>query len=219
MISDALQRVEERIERAAARARRARNQITLVGVSKVMPAAAIEEAYRAGLRNFGENYVQEFQHKSAGLGPLPGAVFHLIGHLQGNKASPAAELFHVIQTVDSIRLARRLHDTGRPLRVLIEVKLSPESAKSGVEEAGLPALVESVRSLPGLDLQGLMVMPPWPKHPEDSRPYFSRLRQLAGQNRLRELSMGMSGDFETAIEEGSTIIRIGTAIFGPRPKH
>lgn len=216
MIAESLARVNERIEKAARRAGRAREQITLIGVSKIMPAAAVREAYEAGLRHFGENYVQEFEAKRRDLGDLPGAVFHMIGHLQSNKARAAADLFHVIHTVDSARLARRLNETGKQLQVLIEVKLSPEATKSGVEEQRLPELAECIRGLDKLELRGLMAMPPWPKNPEDSRPYFRRLRSLAEKLRLPELSMGMSGDFEVAIEEGATMIRIGTAIFGPR---
>ncbi|HZS50040.1 MAG TPA: YggS family pyridoxal phosphate-dependent enzyme [Bryobacterales bacterium] len=216
MIAESLARVNERIEKAARRAGRAREQITLIGVSKIMPATAVREAYEAGLRHFGENYVQEFEAKRKELGDLPGAVFHMIGHLQSNKARAAADLFHVIHTVDSARLARRLNETGKQIQVLIEVKLSPEATKSGIEEQRLPELAECIRSLDKLELRGLMVMPPWPKNPEDSRPYFRRLRSLAEKLRLPELSMGMTGDFEVAIEEGATMIRIGTAIFGPR---
>lgn len=216
MIADNLARVEERIEQAARRAGRRREEITLLAVTKIFPAAAIRQAYQAGLRHFGENYVQEFQIKKSELGDLPGAVFHLIGHLQSNKSRQAAELFEVIQSVDSERLARRLDEAGRPLRVLIEVKLSPEETKTGASEQDLPALVDAVRGLGRLDLRGLMVMPPWPKDPEDSRPYFRRLRALAERHGLAELSMGMTGDFEVAIEEGATLIRVGTAIFGPR---
>ncbi len=218
MIAEALARVEDRIAQAARRAGRRREEITLIGVSKVMPAAAIEQAYQAGLRHFGENYVQEFEAKSKELGRLDGAVFHMIGHVQSNKAHLAAGLFDVIQTVDTARLARRLNEAGKPLRVLLEVKLSPEETKTGVEEAELPALIETVRGCERLDLRGLMVMPPWPKNPEDSRPYFRRLRELAERHGLPELSMGMSGDFEVAIEEGSTMIRVGTAIFGSRKR-
>jgi len=215
-IAQGLARVAERIGAAARRAGRRPEEITLIGVSKVMPAAAICEAYRAGVRHFGENYVQEFAAKRPEMGDLPGAVFHMIGHVQANKAAPAAQWFDVIQTVDSVRLARRLNEAGRRLAALIEVKLSPEQAKSGVEEQELPGLVEAVGGLEHLDLRGLMVMPPWPKNPEDSRPYFRQLRRLGEQYRLPELSMGMSGDFEVAIEEGATLVRVGTAIFGPR---
>ncbi len=218
MIAEGLARVEERIEQAARRAGRRREEITLIGVSKVMPAAAIREAYQAGVRHFGENYVQEFAQKRPEVGELPEAVFHMIGHVQSNKARQAAELFDVIQTVDNARLARRLDETGKRLKVLIEVKLSPEETKTGVDPADLPALIETVQGLHCLELRGLMVMPPWPKNPEDSRPYFRRLRELAAAHGMRELSMGMSGDFEVAVEEGATLIRVGTAIFGPRKK-
>ena len=216
MIAEGLAQIEERIEQAARRAGRRREEITLIGVSKIKPAAAIREAYQAGLRHFGENYVQEFQTKRAELGDLPGATFHMIGHLQSNKARQAAELFDVIQTVDSARLARRLDETGKRLQVPIEVRLSEEEAKTGVAEDELPALIEVVRGLEHLELRGLMVMPPWPETPEDSRPYFRRLRELGAAHGLRDLSMGMTGDFEVAIEEGATMIRIGTAIFGKR---
>ncbi len=218
VIAEGLARVEERIERAARRAGRRREEITLIGVTKVKPASAIREAYQAGLRHFGENYVQEFASKRPEIGDLPGAVFHMIGHVQSNKARQAAGLFDVIQTVDTDRLARRLNEAGRPLQVLIEVKLSAEEAKTGVAEQDLPGLIAAIRGLEQLDLRGLMVMPPWPEHPEDSRPYFRRLRELGAQHGLPELSMGMTGDFEVAIEEGATLVRIGTAIFGRREK-
>ncbi len=216
LIPDALARVEERIARAAARAGRRREEITLIGVTKVKPAEAIREAYEAGLRHFGENYVQEFAAKRPALGDLPGAEFHMIGHLQSNKAAAAAELFDVIQTVDTAKLARRLNDAGRRLRVFLEVKLSEEATKSGVPPGELPALVDAVRGCEGLELRGLMVMPPWSDQPEHSRPYFRRLRELGAQFGLPDLSMGMSNDFEVAIEEGATLIRVGTAIFGAR---
>jgi len=216
LIRDALERVEERIARAAVRAGRRRDQITLIGVTKVMPASRLGEAYQAGLRHFGENYVQEFAGKRAELGEMPGAVFHMIGHLQSNKARAAAELFDVIQTVDSERLARRLDEAGKPLQVLIEVKLSGEETKSGADERDVPALAEAVRRCGRLDLRGLMVMPPWSDDAEVSRPYFRRLRELGERLEFVELSMGMSHDFEVAIEEGATMIRVGTAIFGSR---
>lgn len=216
LIAEGLAQVEERIAQVARRAGRRPEEITLIGVSKVKPAAALREAYEAGLRHFGENYVQEFAGKRPELGPMPGAVFHMIGHLQGNKAQAAAELFDVVQTVDSARLARRLNEAGRRLGVLLEVKLSPEETKTGVDPRELPALVEAVRGMERLELRGLMVMPPWPEQAEDSRPYFRRLRELAAGLKLPELSMGMSGDFEVAIEEGATLVRVGTAIFGSR---
>jgi hypothetical protein len=211
--------VEDRIARAATRSGRRREDITLVAVTKKFPAEAIEEAARLGVRHFGENYVQEFETKRAALASLTGARFHLIGHLQANKARKAVELFDVIQTVDSARLAERLDQasTGAgPIDVLLEVKLSPEESKAGVSPEDLPRLVEAVAGCPNLRLRGLMTMPPWSDQAEPSRPYFRRLRALAGENGLAELSMGMSHDFETAIEEGATLVRIGTALFGPR---
>jgi hypothetical protein len=211
-----LENVTRRLERALRRTQRSR--ITLVAVTKVFPAEVIRQAYALGLRDFGENYVQEFESKYPQVVDLKDARFHLIGHLQSNKARRAAEIFHIIQTVDSEKLSRRLNDASRSLEVMLEVKLSPEQAKSGVSPADLPALIETVRRLPQLRLLGLMTMPPWSDNPEDSRPYFQRLRSLAEQHGLAELSMGMSHDFEVAIEEGATMIRVGTALFGRRVK-
>jgi PLP dependent protein len=217
-LSDNLAAVRSRIAHAADRSRRDPAGITLLAVTKVFPASAILEAYDLGLREFGENYVQEFEGKSPEVAGLSGARFHLIGHLQSNKSRKAAELFHVIQTVDSAKLARRLDESGRPLDVMLEVKLSEEEAKSGADPAELPALIDGVRACPNLTLLGLMTMPPWSDDPEASRPYFRRLRELGGQHGLRGLSMGMSHDLETAIEEGSTCVRVGTALFGKRKK-
>ncbi len=217
-LADRLAGVEERLAQALQRSGRRREEITLIGVSKVHPAAALREAYEAGLRHFGENYVQEFQAKRPEVGELPGAVFHMIGHLQSNKARLAIDLFDVIHTVDTARLARRLQEAGKRMQVLIEVKLSTEEAKTGISETELPALIDAIRELPCLDLRGLMVMPPWTENAEESRPYFRRLREIAARHALPELSMGMSHDFEAAIEEGATMIRVGTAIFGPRRK-
>ena len=214
--------LRRRIAEAAERAGRRPDEITLIAVSKTFPAEAIRTAYRAGLRDFGENYVQEFEAKTAALEELPGARFHLIGHLQSNKARRAVQLFDSIQTVDSLRLARRLEEavaSSRPERklpVMIEVKLSPEESKAGVTPEQLPELVEALRACPHLQLTGLMTMPPYSEHAEDSRPYFRRLRALAQLYRLPQLSMGMSHDFEVAIEEGATHVRIGTALFGRR---
>lgn len=215
-MKDRLEQVEERIARACARAGRRREEITLIAVTKVFPPEVIREAYDLGLRDFGENYVQEFESKKPRLAGLAGARFHLIGHLQSNKSRRAAELFDVIQTVDSPKLARRLNEAGKPLEVMIEVKLSEEESKSGVGEEVTPALVDAVRACARLNLTGLMTMPPWSEDPEASRPYFRRLRALAERCGVRGLSMGMSHDFETAIEEGATHIRVGTALFGPR---
>ncbi len=216
MLADRLQAVEERIGTAAARCGRKRGEITLVAVTKVFPASAIREAYALGLRDFGENYVQEFEGKAPLVSDLPEARFHLIGHLQSNKARRASELFHTIQTVDSAKLARRLNEAGKRLDVFIEVKLSPEDSKAGTGSEELGGLVEAIRGCPNLNLRGLMTMPPWSDDPELSRPYFRRLRELAAGHGLRDLSMGMSHDFEVAIEEGATFIRVGTALFGKR---
>src|SRR6185437_4590111 len=183
----ALAEVRARMARAAERARRDPDSITLLAVSKVFPASAIRQAYELGLREFGENYVQEFETKAPQAGGLPGARFHLIGHLQSNKAKRAAELFQVIQTVDSVKLARRLDESGHPLDVMLEVKVSPEQAKAGADPADLPALIEAVRACPNLRLLGLMTMPPWSENPEASRPYFRRLRELAEQFGLAQL--------------------------------
>ena len=210
--------VRARIERAAERSRRDPAGILLLAVTKIFPAEAIQEAYALGLREFGENYVQEFERKAPSLGGLAGARFHLIGHLQSNKAVKAAELFQVVQTVDSAKLARRLNDAGRVLDIMLEVKLSEEESKHGVDPVGVPALIEAVRACPNLRLRGLMTMPPWSEDPEAPRGYFRTLRELAQAHGLAELSMGMSNDLETAIEEGSTCVRVGTALFGKRRK-
>ncbi len=219
MFRERLEQVETRIANAASHSGRRRSDITLLAVTKIFPADVIREAYDLGLREFGENYVQEFETKQAELGDCPGARFHLIGHLQSNKAKKAAEIFDVIQTVDSVKLARRLDENQRPLDVMIEVKLSEEAAKAGADPGELPALIEAIRACPHLRLLGLMTMPPWSEDAEQSRPYFARLRALAGQHRLSGLSMGMSHDLEVAIEEGATMVRIGTALFGPRRKN
>jgi hypothetical protein len=215
-LADKLAAVRERIVRAAARARRDPASITLLAVTKVFPAAVIREAYELGLREFGENYVQEFEGKHPEVANLAGARFHLIGHLQSNKSRRAAELFQVIQTVDSAKLARRLDETGRALEVMLEVKLSPEEAKSGAAPADLPALIDAVRACSHLRLLGLMTMPPWSDDPEASRTSFARLRELGERHSLPQLSMGMSHDLEAAIEEGATCVRVGTALFGKR---
>ncbi len=215
-LRERLAAVRERIGRAAARVGRDPAEITLLAVTKLFPAAAIREAYQLGLREFGENYVQEFERKAPEVADLNGARFHLIGHLQSNKSQKAAELFQVIQTVDSPKLARRLNDAGRALDVMLEVKLSEEEAKSGADPASLAELIEAVRGCGNLRLLGLMTMPPWTEDPEASRPYFRRLRELAERHGLRQLSMGMSHDLEAAIEEGATCVRVGTALFGKR---
>jgi pyridoxal phosphate enzyme (YggS family) len=217
-LGERLNAVRERIARAAERAHRDPQTILLLAVTKVFPATVIEEAYALGLREFGENYVQELEGKYGQVHNLEGVRFHLIGHLQSNKSGKAAELFDVVQTVDSAKLARRLSDAGRSLEVMLEVKLAPEEAKSGAAPEELPDLIAAVQALARLRLTGLMTMPPWSDDSEASRPYFRRLRELAERHGLPQLSMGMSGDLEVAIEEGSTCVRVGTALFGKRKK-
>ena len=217
-LRERIDQVEDRIQTAAHRSGRTRDQITLVAVTKKFSAAVMCEAYSLGLRVFGENYVQEFAEKRPALRGLTEAQFHLIGHLQSNKARQATDVFGVIETVDSPKLARRLDESGKPLELMIEVKLSPEGTKAGAAPEELPALIDAIRACPNLRLTGLMTMPPWSDDPEVSRPYFRRLAELARIHQLAKLSMGMSHDLEAAIEEGATHIRVGTALFGPRPK-
>ncbi|HYA89362.1 MAG TPA: YggS family pyridoxal phosphate-dependent enzyme [archaeon] len=220
-----LEEIRERIARAAERAGRAAADVTLVAVSKTFPAEAIRAAYSAGVRHFGENRVQEWESKAPLLGDLD-ATWHLIGHLQSNKARRAAHLFHRVDSVDSIALAQKLDaaaaEEGKCLRVLIEVHLGEETTKSGVAEAELTELAREIAMLPQLELLGLMAIPPFTEDPEGARPYFRKLHELRdGLSRafgkaLPVLSMGMSHDFEVAIEEGATEIRVGTAVFGAR---
>jgi pyridoxal phosphate enzyme (YggS family) len=226
-VRENLDRIRERIARAAARAGRTAEEITLIGVSKTHPASAIREAYETGIRHFGENRVQEWEGKRAGTEGLA-ANWHLIGHLQSNKTARAARLFHSIDSVDDFAIAQRLDRaraeagiTGR-LRVLIEVHVAPEETKSGVEINDLSALAESFAELPRLHLAGLMCIPPFLEDAERVRPYFRRLRELRDELTVKlgidlpVLSMGMSHDFEVAIEEGATEVRVGTALFGAR---
>lgn len=213
--------MEERICAAVQRSGRTRSEITLVAVSKKFSATAIQAAYLAGLRNFGENYVQEFQEKRSQLPNLPEASFHLIGHLQSNKTKAACELFDIVQTVDTPKLLRRLDasasESKRTMEVLLEVKLSDEESKTGANPSEIPDLLDAAAGCNRLSVTGLMTVPPWSEDPEAPRPYFRELAKLASRYKLPKLSMGMSNDFETAIVEGATIIRVGTAIFGKRP--
>lgn len=220
-------RVRDRIVSAARRAGRAAEEITLIGVSKTHPPEAIREAYEAGLRHFGENRVQEWEGKHPGVQDLQG-TWHLIGHLQSNKAAKAAKLFDSIDSVDDFALAQRLDRARREasasgrLRVLIEVHIAQEATKSGAEMEDLPELAERIAGLSKLELRGLMCIPPFAEDAEPSRPFFRRLRELrdglAKQlgRALPVLSMGMSHDYEVAIEEGATEVRVGTALFGRR---
>ena len=226
-VPENLLRIQEKIAGAAARAGRRAEEITLIGVSKTHPADAIRGGYEAGVRHFGENRVQEWEGKRAGTEGLE-ATWHLIGHLQSNKAARAARLFHSVDSIDDFAIAQRLDRarveagfTGK-LRVLIEVRVAPEETKSGVEIDELPALAEKMAELPRLELAGLMCIPPYLQNAEQVRPYFRRLRELRDEltrklgNTLPTLSMGMSHDFEAAIEEGATEVRVGTALFGTR---
>jgi len=228
VIADRVAAVRERIARSAERASRPPEEVTLVAVSKTFPADAVRTAFGAGVRHFGENRVQEGDAKVAVLGDLrsAGLTWHFIGHLQSNKARKAASLFDVVQSVDSVdlagRLARSAFEAGRTLRALVQVDLAGETRKFGIPEAEVPAALEAIRDLKGLRVEGLMVLPPFLDDPEELRPYFRRLRLLrdrvaaAGLIAGDELSMGMSHDFEAAIEEGATIVRVGSAIFGER---
>lgn len=208
----------ERIGAAAGRAGRDPASVRLLAVTKVFGSEAIREAWALGLREFGENYVQEMERKEPEVTDLTGARFHLIGHLQSNKTKKAAQLFRSIDSIDSVKLARRLDGEAAPLDVMIEVKLSDEESKSGAGEAELPDIVDAIRASSNLTLRGLMTVPPWSEDPEVSRPYFARLREIASKHRIPELSMGMSNDLEVAIEEGATWVRVGTALFGRRKK-
>jgi len=224
-----LQQLHNRIADACARANRPPSDVALMAVSKMHPAEAILEAHAAGQRLFGENRVQEFATKVPALSTLyslPSTpCFHLIGPLQNNKTTKAAELFHAVDTIDSLKTAQRLNDAARALNktlpILIEVKLSHEETKHGLAPEELPALLAALAPLTNLRASGLMTVPPWSEDAETARPYFQHLRRLRDENlaahpTLTQLSMGMSNDFVVAIEEGSTTIRIGTAIFGKR---
>jgi len=232
-IADRINQVRQRIVQAARRAGRNPDEITLMAVSKTHPPESVIAAYQAGIRIFGESRVQEFASKISAVQSLQNARWILIGHLQSNKTNKAAELFHEIHSVDSLGLLERLNGAREklqspPLAVLIEVNVGGEAAKSG-----LPAELEAIRpllnaaaDLPHVQIYGLMTIPPHTEDPEGARPYFRKLRALRDEIArhifpavsMEQLSMGMSHDFEVAIEEGSTCARIGTAIFGERPK-
>jgi pyridoxal phosphate enzyme (YggS family) len=226
-IRENLLRVREQIASAAARAGRSAGEITLIGVSKTHPAASIQEAFDTGLRHFGENRVQEWEGKRGEIASLP-ATWHLIGHLQSNKANKAASLFHCVDAVDDLALAQKLDRActalpeGKRLRVLLEVHIGEEATKSGISAGELLALAEQVLPLQRIELAGLMCIPPFLEDLEKVRPFFAKLRNLRDQlegrlgKKLPVLSMGMSHDFEAAILEGATEVRIGTAIFGTR---
>jgi pyridoxal phosphate enzyme (YggS family) len=223
--------VQQQIQAAARRVHRNPDDVTLMGVTKTVAAPHIREAYAGGLRIFGENRVQEFATKTDALKDLPDAEWHMIGHLQTNKAAKATELFRHIDSVDSLRLAQKLNsaatDLGKKLSVLIEINIAGESAKSGLppDSAELGELLNAAPEFSALEIRGIMTVPPYDENPEQSRPYFRKMRtqfeQIASRKfpgvRMRVLSMGMSHDFEIAVEEGATCVRLGTAIFGNRP--
>ena len=228
-IAENLAHLRAEIAEACSRAHRPVAEVSLMAVSKVHPVESLLEAHAAGQRLFGENRVQEWQQKSESAAALDGLEMHLIGPLQSNKTSPAARLFQAVDTIDSLRIAQRVNDAaralGKTLPILIEVKLSPEESKHGLAPAELPSLLEAFKPLESLVVSGLMTVPPWPADVanagEEARPYFRELRRLRDESlgqhpSLTQLSMGMSNDFATAIEEGSTCVRIGTAIFGRR---
>lgn len=246
-IAENIAAIRARIAAAAHRAGRDPNEIALMAVSKTNPADKIREAFEAGQRLFGENRVQEFAAKYAELAAgspteasaqvcdvfnIDKADFHLIGHLQSNKAAKAAEIFSAIDSVDSLRLAERLNESAaklnKTLRILIEINIAGEELKSGLapDSPDLEHILQAAPSLTNLEIRGLMTVPPIADDPEQARPYFRKLRELRDliaaralpKVSMREISMGMSHDFEVAIEEGSTCVRVGTAIFGARPK-
>lgn len=238
-LAENLQSVRERIAAAARRAGRRHEEITLIAVSKTHSAKKIQELYEAGIRHFAENRVQEREAKLTGLS-APKALWHMIGHVQKNKATRAAALFDSVDSLDSIALAEKLDrartefsdEAGKPndngktsLRVLIEAKLDPQPAKSGVKDGAISDLLRALQAMRNLSPQGLMGIPPYFDNPEDARPYFRHLRELRdaaraefGHAALPVLSMGMSHDMEVAIEEGATEVRIGTALFGERER-
>jgi PLP dependent protein len=219
-IAQRLRAVHERIALACARAGRDPRAVRLVAVSKGHGPLAIRAAYAVGQREFGENYAQELRDKAAALSDLPDLRFRLIGHLQRNKAKLVVPLGAAVDTVDAVQLAeelsRRAEAIGRELEVLVQVNVDREPQKAGVLPEQLPELIAAVRGLPGLALRGLMVIPRADEDPEAARPAFARLAEIARAHGLPELSMGMSADLEVAVEEGATLVRVGTAIFGPR---
>jgi pyridoxal phosphate enzyme (YggS family) len=221
-IAENLASIRGRIATAAERAGRDPSAVRLVGASsasKGVTQSMVEQAIEAGLLDFGENFVQEAEQRIAPLGPLAvKATWHFIGHLQSNKAAQALRYFSVIQSVDSLRLAQQLSRRAtRPVRILLEVNVAGEESKFGLAPGEVSSVVESVCGLPNLELVGLMTMAPAVSDPEQVRPVFRELRQLAEANGLHELSMGMTDDFEVAVEEGATMVRLGRAIFGERP--
>jgi PLP dependent protein len=227
-IATALRDVQARIQAATAQSGRAADGVKLLAVSKTQPPEAVREAYAAGQRDFGENYVQELTQKAEALRDLPDLRWHLIGHLQRNKARLVTPLVQLVHTIDSCELARELAKrfavSGRAgrLDVLVEVSIAGEAQKHGAAPDDLGGMLEAIESLPELSLRGLMCVPPFTENAADSRPFFDRLaelqRQHGGPGRLPELSMGMTHDLEHAVAAGATWVRVGTAIFGERAR-
>jgi hypothetical protein len=232
-IAENIARVQERIASAAKHAGRVPGEITLIAVSKTFPAKSIHEAYSAGLRIFGESRVQEFAEKIAALADMAEAEWHMIGHLQSNKVAKATELFSAIDSLDSLRLAEKLNsaaaELNKTLPVLIEINVGGESVKTGIgpNAQEFEDILQAAPRLKNLEIRGLMTVPPFTENPDEARPFFRKLHALRDQISARHLpsvnmdmlSMGMSHDFEVAIEEGSTCVRVGTAIFGVRENH
>ena len=230
-IAENIARMREQIEAVTLRAGRDSRAVSLMAVTKTVSPERIREAYKAGIRLFGENRVQEFAGKAQALADLAGTEWHMIGHLQSNKSRVAAELFRGVDSVDSLRLLQRLNsaaeELGNKLPVLIEINIGRETAKSGIAagSAELEQVLSRAPQCEAIEIRGLMTVPPYSEDPEQSRPFFQQMRALRDQIAARKLpaifmetlSMGMSHDFEVAIEEGSTCVRIGTAIFGERP--
>ncbi len=218
-VRENLARVRERMAAAAARAGRRPDEVLLVGVSKTVEVERLRAAVAAGLAALGENRVQEAGPKIAALGR--GVAWHLVGHLQTNKVRDALELFDLIHSLDRLELVdpleRRAAARGRPVETLLQVNLAGEASKGGVAPDDVGAALEAIAKHDHVRVRGLMAIPPAVTRPEEARPWFRALRGLAERHGLRELSMGMSGDFEIAIEEGATMVRVGTAIFGARP--
>jgi PLP dependent protein len=217
-VAENLARVQERVSRAAERAGRGPEGVLLIGVSKTVDVARIRAAVTAGVTTLGENRVQEAKSKIAELGRL--AAWHLIGHLQTNKVKDALDLFDLIHSLDRLELAREIERRaaaqGRVVDTLLQVNVAAEATKGGVPPDAVGETLDLIGKLGHVRVRGLMTIPPEVERPEESRPWFRRLRELAERHGLPELSMGMSGDFEVAIEEGATMVRVGTAIFGPR---
>jgi pyridoxal phosphate enzyme (YggS family) len=211
------QNIMERVQHAARRSNRSADSVQLIAVTKTVAPDRIREAVSCGVRHIGENRLQEALAKREPLASLP-LTWHFIGHLQTNKAKKITEAFSCVHSIDRIEAAEALerHVDKSPLPVLIEVKLADEAGKAGAAEGELPGLIDAMRNLQRLELRGLMAVPPPVDDPEEARPYFRRLKRLAEEFGLRELSMGMTHDFEIAIEEGATMVRIGTGLFGSR---